>query len=245
MLPARVVRITDPPISIAVIDSVLAPDLPLAHMNTFIGSQVMLILRIHESRNQALRPIAIPHHLRNHLQRLMNRLPCLFARVIHRGEVASRYKRDLVAVLVVIQRQQPPRLLVLLPVVLQSQPADRPCHPAIWSPLRKCFSPRPNMLRAVQRSLILSDIVRARHLDLIHAHHRDMRHEQSPQRRRDRAPRQPVIARPGRKRASRLQEPSPGPVISHCLPFHLPQRVPRLCFAQTLCQQESYEKDRL
>ena len=56
----------------------------------------------------------------------MDHLPIVFSRVIHRRKITARNERDLIPVTIVIGREQPTCLFVLLSIVLEREPADRP-----------------------------------------------------------------------------------------------------------------------
>ena len=62
MFAAGIVGVADAAVAVAIVDAVLAPNLPLANVNAFFGGEVVLIFRIHEPRNNALRAIVVAHH---------------------------------------------------------------------------------------------------------------------------------------------------------------------------------------
>ena len=53
--------------------------------------------------------------------------------------------------------EEAPRILVLLPGVVQSQPTDRPGHSAVRTAARKCFPSRADMARAIVRGLVFAE----------------------------------------------------------------------------------------
>ena len=126
-------------------------------MNAFFRGKESLILRIHEAGYKALGAVSAADHCRNLCQRLVNCLPVLFAGVVHRREIAAGNESDLVAVLFVIRGQQSPRILVLLAIVLQGQPADRPGHFAVGAAGCKGISTRADALRAIIADFVFAD----------------------------------------------------------------------------------------
>ena len=74
VLAAGIVGIADAAVAIAVVDAVLAPDLSLANVDAFIGSEKALVLRIHETGDEALRTIAAADHVGDHRESRVNGL---------------------------------------------------------------------------------------------------------------------------------------------------------------------------
>ena len=131
VLAAGIVGIADAAVAVAVVDAVLAPDLPLADMDALFGGEVSLVLGIHKACHQALRAIFAADHGGDHAERLVDRLAIIGARVVHGREIAAGDEGDLVAVVVVIGGEKPACVFVLLPGVVQRQPTDRPGHSAV------------------------------------------------------------------------------------------------------------------
>ncbi len=154
MLAAGVIRIAEATIAVAVIDSVLAPDLPLADMNALFGGEEPLILCIHKTGNDALRTIPSADHGGHHPQSRMDGVADVLARVVHRREVAAGNKGDLIAVAIVEGRQQLSGLLVLLARVVECEPTDGPGHFAIRAASGEGISPRADTGGTVVRRLI-------------------------------------------------------------------------------------------
>ena len=110
-------------------------------------------------------------------QRLVNGLLVVLARVVHRREIAAGDEGDLVTVAVVIGGQQPPRIFVLLAIVVECEPADGPRHPAAGTTSLEGFPPGSYMGRSVVGRFVLADRVSGRDLDLVHAHNRNVSEE--------------------------------------------------------------------
>ena len=95
----------------------------------------------------------------------------LVAAVVHRGKVAARNERDLVAMAAVILDDLFADGLVIGPLVPQRQPGKGPGHPpAREAPLKAVAEPAHRFDR-VEGSLILARIVVPADFDLIDAHH--------------------------------------------------------------------------
>src|SRR5262249_4536778 len=61
MLPAWIIGVAYAAVAIAIVDAVLTPDLPLAHMDPLVIGEQPLILGVHEAGHQGLRAIAAAH----------------------------------------------------------------------------------------------------------------------------------------------------------------------------------------
>jgi hypothetical protein len=235
VLAAGVVGIADASVTIAVIDPVLAPDLALANVNTFICGEEALILCIHETGYEALRAIAAANRLGNQPQSIVNRLPDMFARIVHGREIATWNKGDLVPIAIVIRSQQTPRFLVLLTAVVERQPANRPGHPAVRAASCKGFAPRADVAWAIVPGLIETNRAIGSHLNLIHAYDGDVRQKSSAQWRKTPNKGRGTYSRSGqcercRRTCCPAKKAPPGPVSSH-IPF-LFARFP--CMTMTL-----------
>ncbi len=223
VLATGVIGIADAAVAIAVIDAVLTPDLTLAYVNALFGGEEALVLRIHKACDQTLRTISVAHHFGDQLKCVVDRFAVVLAGVKHGREIAAGNEGDLVAILFVIRNEEAPRIFVLLPGVVQSQPTDRPGHSAVWTAARKCFPSRADMVRAIVRGLVFADRAVGSHLDLVDAHDRDMGYESALQSRCVRAVGQcTFFRRLKRERGSGTCRPaqklSSGPGIVHCLP---------------------------
>ncbi len=183
VLAAGIVGVADAAVAIPVVDAVLAPDLSLADVDALFGCQVALVLGIHEASDEALRTVAAADHVGDHVQRLVNRLAVICPRVIHGCEVAAGNEGDLVAVLVVIGGEKAARVFVLLPVVVEGEPAYCPCHAAVRAASGECFSSRTDMGRAIVGNFVFADRTSWRYLDLVDPYDGDMGYESSAQRR--------------------------------------------------------------
>ena len=168
MFAAGIVGIADATVAIAVVDAVLAPDLALANVNALFRGEIALALCVHKSCDQALWAISVADHAGDQPQRLTNRLLIVLARVVHRRKVTAGYEGDFVAIPVVIGGKQPPCVFVLLPVVIQRQPADCPGHPPAGSSSFESFAPGSDVRRAIVGSFVFADGAGRRYLDLIY-----------------------------------------------------------------------------
>lgn len=89
VFPTGIVRIADSAVTVTIVDPMLAPDLPLAHVNALIAGQQSLVFCIHESSDQALRTITTPDHVFNQSESFVDIPPgprdcCTWARNIRR-----------------------------------------------------------------------------------------------------------------------------------------------------------------
>lgn len=179
MLAAGIIGVADAAVAIAVVDAVLAPDLSLADVDALFGCEVSLVLRIHEARYEALRSICAADHGGDHAQGLVNRVAGFCSRVVHGREVAAGDEGDLVAILVVIRGEKMACVFVLLPVVVQGEPAYCPGHSAVWAASGECFSSRTNVGGAVVGGFVFADRTSRRYLDLVDPHDGDVGDESS------------------------------------------------------------------
>lgn len=125
----RVVGVGDGAVTVAVVDGVLAPDVPLADVDAFGFGEITQVLGGEEAGDHAARPIAVAHHLRHEPKPVVQVTIHLLAGVVHVREVSGRKKGDLVAELLVVGDHELPQGLVVRPLVVQREPGEGPGDP--------------------------------------------------------------------------------------------------------------------
>ena len=152
----------------------LAPDLPLADVDAFVGGQQAHVLGVHKAGDEALGTVVVADHLRNHLQRLVDGGAIVFARVEHGREVAAGNEGDLVAILVVVGNQQLARFLILLALIDEGEPTDRPGHLAAGAAAGEGLAARADVGRGIVGRFVEAEVAGGRDLDLVDAHDGDV-----------------------------------------------------------------------
>jgi hypothetical protein len=163
---------------------VLAPDLTLADVNVLFSCEVSLVLGVHEARDETLWAVFAADHSGDHAEGFVNRFAGFGAGVVHGREVAAGDEGDLVAILVVVGREEAARIFVLLPGVDEGEPTDGPGHAAVGAASGKGFSARTNVGGAVVGSFVFADRTGWGYFDLVDSYDGDVRDESSAEGRR-------------------------------------------------------------
>jgi hypothetical protein len=169
VLGRRIVGIADRALAVLVVDGVLAPDIPLTDADPLFLSQILLVGRGQEAGDHALGPEAAADDLGDAGQALVEVPVDLVPGVVGVGEIGPGDERHVVAVVMMVGRDEPADLAIILPLVEERPPAEGPGHRRAGPARGQGVAESPDVARGVPVGLVEALVLRPGDLDLVDA----------------------------------------------------------------------------